>query len=336
MTIMSSVGWLAQIVTSASRTASRGRPVDGPCCRASLTAAFSVADFAARLRDQRGGLDLLINNAGVMVPPRWQETAEGFELQLGTNHLGHFALTTQLMPLLRQGAQARVVALSSIAARSGTIDFDDLNAQKHYRPMPAYSQSKLACLMFASELHRRSKAGGWGVAHPGVTRTDLLRDAPGRWSLPGLARSLLWFLFQSVPRGALPTLFVATSAFAKPGAYYGPDRLGETRGYPAAAKIPPQALDKLGISAAELARQIEVPANRISQILAGRRVVTADTALRLARWFDTSAKLWMNLQQSYKLEVVPGRIGESLQCSRTIHRMPTVATPLEVAPTKIL
>lgn len=219
-----------------------------------LASLRSVADFAGRMRNEQDRLDLLINNAGVMVPPSRQETNDGFELQLGTNHLGHFALTGQLLPLLRVSGQARVVSLSSVAARSGAIHFDDLNAEKSYTPMVAYSQSKLACLMFGLELERRSAAQGWGVtsivAHPGVARTDLLHNAPGRRSGIGLVRSLLWFLFQPAAQGALPTLFAATAPEAKPGGYYGPDKLSETRGYPAPAKIPTQALD--GAAAARL------------------------------------------------------------------------------------
>lgn len=215
--------------------------------RLDLASLASVADFASRLAGQQDSLDLLVNNAGVMVPPRRQETADGFELQLGTNYLGHFALTGRLMPLLRKAKAARVVTLSSIAARNGTIDFEDLNSQKSYRPMPVYSQSKLACLMFALELQRRSESAGWGVtsvaAHPGIARTDLLHNAPGRRSAVGMMRSLLWFLFQPASRGALPTLFAATSPNATGGAYYGPDGLSETRGFPAPAKMPPQALD---------------------------------------------------------------------------------------------
>jgi len=207
----------------------------------------SVQAFGERLRGQRRSLDLLVNNAGVMTPPRRETTKDGFEMQLGTNYLAHFALTRRLMPLLREGNGARVVTLSSVAARAGAIDFDDLNAERGYKPMPAYSQSKLACLMFAFELQRRSAAGGWGVAsiaaHPGISRTALLHNAPGRWSGVGALRSALWFLFQPAAQGALPTLFAATSSEAKPGGYYGPTRLGETRGPPAAAKVPPQALD---------------------------------------------------------------------------------------------
>ncbi|MES2642848.1 MAG: SDR family oxidoreductase [Myxococcota bacterium] len=209
----------------------------------------SVAAFAARLAGQRDSLDLLINNAAVMTPPTRQLTADGFELQLGTNFLGHFALTARLLPLLRKGTDPRVVTLSSVAARDGVLDFDDLQAERGYRPMRAYGQSKLACLVFALELQRRSKASGWGVAslaaHPGISRTDLLHNAPGRWSGAGIARTFLWFLFQPAAQGALPTLFGATSPEARGGAYYGPDKLGETRGYPALAKVPPRADDPI-------------------------------------------------------------------------------------------
>lgn len=225
----------------------------------------SVRDFAERLRRQEERLDLLVNNAGVMVPPQRQETADGFELQFGTNYLGHFALTAQLMPLLRKGKQARVVTLSSVAARAGSIDFDDLQAERAYRPMPVYSQSKLACLMFAFELQRRSLAEGWGIssiaAHPGVSRTDLLHNAPGRGSVTGAMRSLLWFLFQPAWQGALPTLFAATAPEAVRGGYYGPHALGETRGYPVAAKVPPQAED----------RQVAERLWQVSEQLAGVR-----------------------------------------------------------------
>lgn len=208
----------------------------------------SVANFAKRLQSERYSLDLLVNNAGVMVPPVRQETADGFELQFGTNYLGHFALTAHLMPLLRESKHARVVTVSSVAARGGAIYFDDLQAQLSYDAMKFYGQSKLACLIFALELQRRSDAGRWGVAsigaHPGVSRTDLLHNAPGRWSSRGIVRSVLWFLFQPAAQGALPSLYAATSPQAKPGGYYGPNRLMETRGYPTVANIPQQALDR--------------------------------------------------------------------------------------------
>ncbi len=206
----------------------------------------SIEAFAARLRRSCGHLDLLINNAAVMTPPRRELTANGFELQFGTNHLGHFALTAHLLPLLRHGHQPRVVSLSSVAARAGVLKFGDLQCERDYRPMVAYSQSKLACLMFALELQRRSDDHGWGVrsvaAHPGIARTDLLPNGAGPSSLQGLARRFLWFLFQPAAQGALPTLYAATAPQAGGGQYYGPDRFGETRGHPAPARIPPQAL----------------------------------------------------------------------------------------------
>lgn len=207
----------------------------------------SIEAFGEHLRTSFDSIDLLINNAGVMAPPDRKITADHFELQFGTNHLGHFALTAQLLPLLCKGYQPRVVTLSSVAARSGAIDFDNLQSERSYKPMVAYGQSKLACLMFALELQRRSDAAGWGIqsiaAHPGVSRTDLLPNGAGAKSAVGLVRRYLWFLFQPAAQGALPTLFSATSPHAQGGAYYGPNRLAETRGYPSAAKYPPQALD---------------------------------------------------------------------------------------------
>lgn len=213
-----------------------------------LASLDSVQAFGERIAQQRESLDLLINNAGVMVPPTRQQTVDGFELQFATNYLGHFALTAHLIPLLLKGRDPRVISLSSVAARQGQINFADLQSKTSYVPMQAYGQSKIACLMFALELQRRSEAGKWGVesiaAHPGVSRTDLLHNAPGRMSLSGLARTYLWFLFQPAAQGALPTLYAATAPEAEGGAYYGPDQLGETRGYPAPAKVPPQALDQ--------------------------------------------------------------------------------------------
>lgn len=219
-----------------------------------LASTASIAAFGARLRGRLGGLDLLINNAAVMAPPTRQETPDGYELQFGTNYLGHFALTAELLPLLRAGHQPRVVSLSSVAARAGAIRFSDLQSERDYDPMAAYSQSKLACLMFAFELQRRADAAGWGIqsiaSHPGISRTDLLPNGAGARSGPGLTRRYLWFLFQPAAQGALPTLFAATAPQAQGGGYYGPAGLGETRGHPTAARIPPQALDT--VSAARL------------------------------------------------------------------------------------
>lgn len=208
----------------------------------------SVAKFAARIAQEQDRLDILINNAGVMTPPQRFETSDGFELQFGTNYLGHFALTAHLLPLLKAGTKPRVVTVGSIASRRGTIDFDDLQAKRRYRPMQVYAQSKLACEMFALELSRRSQIAGWGVesmgAHPGLSRTGLLYSAPGRPPLAIFAlRRLFRLMFQSAAQGALPTLFAATDPAARDGAYYGPDGMGGARGYPTEVKSPAQTLD---------------------------------------------------------------------------------------------
>lgn len=207
----------------------------------------SIKAFASRMTSKGKAIDLLINNAGVMTPPKRLETKDGFELQFGTNHLGHFALTAQLLHLLRKSPDARVVTVSSIANREGKINFDDLQSKFSYAPGKAYSQSKLANLMFALELQRQSEKHGWGIlsmaAHPGVSRTNLLITGAGRWSAAGMARTFLPFLFQPSAQGALPTLYAATSPEAKGGVYYGPNKMIETRGFPAIAKIPAQAKD---------------------------------------------------------------------------------------------
>ena len=210
-----------------------------------LASLASIADFAQRM-GLRQSLDLLINNAGVMALPRRQTTADGFEMQFGTNYLGHFALTARLMPLLRRSSGPRVVSVSSLAHRTGFIDFGDLQGARAYSPWKAYGQSKLACLIFALELQRRSDAGGWNLtsnaAHPGFSRTNLFASGPG--GLLSVATDFAAPLFgHSAADGARPILFAATSPQAKPGAYYGPGGIGELRGAPAPALIMPQARD---------------------------------------------------------------------------------------------
>ena len=210
-----------------------------------LASLASIADFAQRMQ-VRQSLDLLINNAGVMALPRRQTTADGFEMQFGTNYLGHFALTARLMPLLRRSSGPRVVSVSSLAHRTGSIDFGDLQGTRLYSPWKAYGQSKLACLMFALELQRRSDAAGWNltsnVAHPGFSRTNLFASGPG--GLLSVATDFAApFFGHSAADGARPILFAATSPQAKPGAYYGPGGFGELRGAPAPALIMPRARD---------------------------------------------------------------------------------------------
>lgn len=208
----------------------------------------SIKAFGERMKEQRKSLDILINNAAVMNPPQRKITKDGFELQIGTNYLGHFALTAHLLPLLQKGNKPRVVTLSSVAHLSGAINFNDLQSEHNYKPMVTYSQSKLACLMFALELQRRSEAAGWGImsmaAHPGISRTELIPNGAGKNSPAGIVRRLFGpILFQPAAHGAWPSLYAATAKEAQGGTYYGPSRMNETRGYPTVAKIAPQAKD---------------------------------------------------------------------------------------------
>ena len=209
----------------------------------------SIADFARRFAGEHSALHILINNAGVMAPPKRKTTFDGFELQFGTNYLGHYALTAQLLPLLKQTKDARIVNVSSLAHRQGTIRLNDLQWEQGYRPWASYGQSKLANLIFALELQRRSDAQGWGVmsnaAHPGFARTELIAKGPGLESiLSKIGMYIQPWISQSAAEGALPTLFAATSPEARGGAYYGPNGFNEIKGAPTAAKISKTARDE--------------------------------------------------------------------------------------------
>jgi NAD(P)-dependent dehydrogenase (short-subunit alcohol dehydrogenase family) len=199
-----------------------------------LSSLESVKSFAEQYLANHDGLDLLIANAGLMAPPRG-ETADGFELQLGTNHLGHFALTGRLLGAMEGRADARVVTLSSIAHKTGRIDFDDLQSEHRYNRWRAYGQSKLADLMSALELDRRLRAAHSTVraiaAHPGYSATNLQSAAPP------LADRLVMKVTnaigaQSADMGALPILYAATYPDLPGGSYVGPDGFGELRGHP--------------------------------------------------------------------------------------------------------
>jgi len=219
-----------------------------------LASLASIREFAERFAGIHDALDLLVNNAGVMMPPVRHVTADGFELQFGTNYLGHVALTARLLALLRRGQRPRVVTVSSAAHRmQAAIHFDDLQWERSYAPWPAYAQSKLANLLFAFELQRRSDANGWGLlsdaAHPGYARTGLQSAGPAlgrtRPSLFDVVSKLIApFASQSAADGALPTLFAATSPDAKPAGYYGPQDFFEMRGPVGVARVGPQAQDK--------------------------------------------------------------------------------------------
>ncbi|MEH7329919.1 short-chain dehydrogenase [Priestia megaterium] len=193
----------------------------------------SIRHFANQFLQQYSSLDLLINNAGVMVPPH-SKTKDGFELQFGCNHLGHFALTGLLLPLLMATPHSRVVTVSSIAANSGEIYFDNLDGEKGYSPMKFYRQSKLANLLFAKELQNRLEAAGSttisAAVHPGISNTNLLSRGSGK-EPNGLLKFLVKLFSQSAEMGALPTLYAATESI-EGGTYIGPDGKDAKKGYP--------------------------------------------------------------------------------------------------------
>src|SRR6266516_1299152 len=198
-----------------------------------------IERFSAALLDGGQGLDLLINNAGVMAIPHRETTAQGYERQFGTNHLGHFALTGRLLPALARRPGSRVVTVSSNQhKRAKGIDFDDLQAEHSYRPWGAYAQSKLANAMFVLEFDRRLRAAGLDIvsagAHPGFAHTNLQITGPrsGGISLVARGMGLATRLFAQPARdGALPTLYAATAGNVHGGDYFGPDGPGEMRGH---------------------------------------------------------------------------------------------------------
>ncbi len=204
-----------------------------------LASLDSVKAFADEFKKQYSKLDILINNAGVMAPP-FGKTADGFEMQFGTNHLGHFALTGYLLPLLEKAEAGRIVVVSSIVHRMGRINFANLNAEKRYFRWAAYSQSKLANLIFAKELQRRLERQGSRVkavaVHPGYSSTNLQRYTPGG--------SLMNRIAQSQQQGCLPTVCGATSEQIKGGEYIGPDGWFELKGQPEIAYVAKAARDE--------------------------------------------------------------------------------------------
>ena len=208
----------------------------------------SVADFAKRITALNYPIDLLVNNAEMMAAGARRVTADGFEMQMGTNYLGHFALTGQLLPLLRRSRKPRLVQISSLAQRQGSIDFEDFQLERKYSPWKAYCQSKLSMLLMALELQRRSDAGGWGLlsaaAHPGYVRTRSIAKAPAaRYGMAKMGMMFLPLLRQSAAEGALPALYAATSPDAMPGGYYGSTGRFEMVGPPGPAVIGEKARD---------------------------------------------------------------------------------------------
>jgi NAD(P)-dependent dehydrogenase (short-subunit alcohol dehydrogenase family) len=215
-----------------------------------LASLASVRSCAASLLEAGKQLDLLIDNAGVMAFPTRQTTADGFERQFGTNHLGHFALTGLLLPLVLAAPAGRVVTVSSIAHGQGAMRFDDLQYTTGYEGWAVYNQSKLANLLFAFELQRRlERAGAKAVSiavHPGVSRTSILANGPA--NARDLKSRLLPFVVpliaQTDEQGSFPTLYAATSPMALGGRYFGPDGFMGLKGSPVEVKAKPQALDE--------------------------------------------------------------------------------------------
>jgi NAD(P)-dependent dehydrogenase (short-subunit alcohol dehydrogenase family) len=205
-----------------------------------LASLASVREFADGFRDHHDGLELLINNAGVMAPPRG-ETRDGFELQFGTNHLGHFALTGSLLGAMQGRPDARIVTVTSTAHWYGRIRFDDLQGERRYGRWTMYGQSKAANILFALELDRRLRAAGSEIrsvaAHPGYAATELQHTGP-----PGLESALFSIsnrlLAQSADMGALPTLYAATAPGVEGGELIGPGGIAEQRGHP--KPVPPR------------------------------------------------------------------------------------------------
>jgi NAD(P)-dependent dehydrogenase (short-subunit alcohol dehydrogenase family) len=214
----------------------------------------SVRGFANDLAGKGGAIDILVNNAGILPPLQRRQTVDGFELKLGINVLGHFALTGLLLPALSKSPSARVVWVSSLVHRHASINFDDLNAERDYAPQRAYNQAKLACLMLALELQARAQAKNLPLsslaAHPGVAKTPLGESRKGQ-ARTGVADYLtdaaFWIamnLFsQPQDRGALPILQAAASTTARGGEFYGPDGIAEMRGLPTRVQPSAPALD---------------------------------------------------------------------------------------------
>jgi NAD(P)-dependent dehydrogenase (short-subunit alcohol dehydrogenase family) len=223
---------LRRASAAAARISSRADNADVSAAQLDLASMDSVREFAASWTEP---VDLLVNNAGVMAPPRRTATADGFELQFGTNHLGHFVLTGLLLPALLETERPRVVTVASIAHHGGGPDVLDANAGPDYDPRHAYSNSKLANLLFADELERQLRKRGIAMtsvaAHPGVSATGLASDPQGMGASRAVrvaAPVVLRLLSQSARAGARAVLFAATQA--EPGTYTGPQRLGERRG----------------------------------------------------------------------------------------------------------
>lgn len=226
-----------------------------------LSSLESIRAFAAELSSDTPALDLLINNAGIMQTPA-RRTVDGFELQLGTNHLGHFALTGLLLEALGRASAARVVTVSSIEHKGGHIDFGDLQLERDYAPRKAYQQSKMANAVFGLELDRRLRAAGSSIlsvlAHPGYSATNLQSTGPTGISAFAMKIGNA-IVAQKAERGALPQLYAATAPAVQGGRFFGPSGFQEMRGNPSEVQAVPEAHD------AEIGRRLW----RVSEELTG-------------------------------------------------------------------
>lgn len=216
----------------------------------------SVRAFGAAYAARGTALDLLVNNAGIMAPLTRKVSPDGFEIQMATNHLGHFLLTALLLPALKRSSAPRVVNVASIAHRRGSMDFDDLMSERTYIPWSAYARTKLANLLFAYELARRSQAAGSSVlsvaAHPGIARTQIVVNGMGGGKATLLTRAIglvMPLMSHSEAQGALPSLYAAVMPAAA-GDYYGPHGFREMTGFP--VKVDSSARSKDLAAAARL------------------------------------------------------------------------------------
>ncbi|GAA3443895.1 oxidoreductase [Planomonospora venezuelensis] len=234
--------------TAAGEEAARRIGGDVEVRELDLASLDSVRAFAAKLAVDHPAIDLLVNNAGVVLLGPRRTSADGFELQLATNMLGHFALTGLLLGKLAAARRSRVVSLGSITHKNAHLDFDDLMSERDYRAAPAYGRSKLATTIFGVELDRRLRVAGSPIvsalAHPGLTRTNL---TPRAWEHRGrfgqMIARLGLLVTQSVEQGALPQLRAATDPGVRGGQFFGPSRLWETRGPVTEARLSREAAD---------------------------------------------------------------------------------------------
>jgi NAD(P)-dependent dehydrogenase (short-subunit alcohol dehydrogenase family) len=238
----------------------------------------SISEFAERLKRGKTPVDLLINNAGIFASPRREVNSAGIEMHFAVNYLGAFALTGMLFPLLAASTHPRVVQVSCLTHKRGSVALDDLQMERGYSRRKAYYQSKLALLLFTRELARRSRAAGWGIlaaaAHPGYARTALFSRRRGLGSLlNALHRTMGVHLSHAAEQGALPSLYAATSLRVQPGALYGPTGRFGFVGAPGKVRIDPKGLDS------EMARLLWERSEQLTGVAWPKAELPSDSSL---------------------------------------------------------